>query len=422
MAELSIVPEQTRQQIEQIGTVDVVIGLVDQRASQNIAGIAEAIRHGLNQLSKSARVALLHRDTGSNSGALQTVFQDESLRLLSYSQPAPDASVTLIETISGAYRGIGEVSQRVGAQACILLASSPESLTSEWVYGLAQPILERDVDFVAPCYAPHKFEGLLNSAILYPVMRALYGKRIENPLGPDLGFSSRLFQTLLVDSSKPKAAVPRLPLIAPEAIVRGLKVCQARLGVRTYPPIDWKNMDSILAEVLDPLFFGIERDAAFWQHIRSSEPVPAYGDILPFTEENAADEAVAVDTRPLLERFKLGYRNLQEIWALVLPPTALLELKKADRMPPEQFRIPDELWVHIVYDFALAYHLRTIGRDHLLRALTPLYFGWIASYAGEVENLAGAAVQRRLERLCTAYESGKPYLVSRWRWPDRFNP
>ena len=323
----------------------------------------------------------------------------------------------MVENLSGAYRSIGEVSQRLGARGCIVLASIPESLTSEWVYGLAQPLLERDVDLVAPCYTSHKFEGLLNKAILYPAMRALYGKRIQNPLGPDLGFSSRLFQTLLVDSFKTRGAGPRLPLLAPEAIVSGLKVCQAHLGPRVYPPVDWKNLGSILAEVLDPLFFGIERDAAFWQHIRSSEPVPEYGDALPLTEES-----IAVDTRRLLEPFKLGFSNLQEIWALVLPPTALLELKRADRLPPQQFRIPDELWVHIVYDFALAYHLRTIGRDHLLRALTPLYLGWIASYAIEAEHLSGAAVQRRLELLCTAYESGKPYLVSRWRWPDRFNP
>src|SRR5581483_12119364 len=186
------------------------------------------------------------------------------------------------------------------------------------------------------------------------------------------------------------------------------------LGRRIYPPVDWKDLDSILAEVLDPLFLGMERDAAFWQHIRSSEPVATYGNSLPSIEESTA-----VDTKRLIEPFKLGFRNLREIWGLVMPPSALLELTKADRMPPEQFRIPDELWTNIVYDFALAYHLRTIARDHLLRALTPLYLGWIASYAIEVESLGGAAVQRRLDRLCAAYESRKPYFVSRWRWPDR---
>jgi glucosylglycerate synthase len=168
---------------------------------------------------------------------------------------------------------------------------------------------------------------------------------------------------------------------------------------------------------MGPLFLCIERDAPFWQHIRSSEQVATYGDHAPLAEQN-----IAFDLRRLLEPFQLGFRNLREIWALLLPPGALLELNKAHRLPPEQFRIPDELWARIIYDFALAYRLRTIGRDHLLRAMTPLYLGWVASYALEVETSDAAAVQKRLERLCVAYENGKPYLLSRWRWPDRFNP
>ena len=84
--------------------------------------------------------------------------------------------------------------------------------------------------------------------------------------------------------------------------------------------------------------------------------------------------------------------------------------------------MPDELWVSIIYDFALAYRLRTISRDHLLRSLTPLYLGWVVSYALEMESAGPEEVEARLERLSKAYETGKSYLVSRWRWPDRFNP
>lgn len=416
MAETSTLPEQAKQQIEQIGTVDLVIGLADQGASDDLAGIAVKARHALAQLSKPVRTVILHRNSNTAPVATQPELDGGSLQFLAYSPPASRPPVMLVETISDAYRSIGDVAQTLDARACIILASSAESLTPEWIQHLAGPVLDQNFDLVAPCYAPHKFEGLLNHAILYPVTRALYGKRILNPLGPDFGFSSRLFQILLVDSSKNRGGM-RLPLIAPEAIIRGLKVCQAQLGRRVYPPVDWKNLDSILADVLDPLFLGIERDAPFWQHVRSSESVPIYGDSALATEEN-----IQVDTKRLIDPFKLGFRNLREIWGLVLPPSALLELTKVDRLPPEQFRIPDELWTNIVYDFALAYHLRTIGRDHLLRAMTPLYLGWVASYAIEVESLGGAAVQRRMERLCAAYESRKPYLVSRWRWPDRFNP
>ena len=69
------------------------------------------------------------------------------------------------------------------------------------------------------------------------------------------------------------------------------------------------------------------------------------------------------DVRPMIESFTLGSRNLQEVWRLVLPPVTLLELKRMSRLPPEQFRMPDALWVKIVYDFALAYRLRTISRS-----------------------------------------------------------
>jgi hypothetical protein len=106
---------------------------------------------------------------------------------------------------------------------------------------------------------------------------------------------------------------------------------------------------------------------------------------------------------------------------LVLPPSTLFELRKLARLPVEQFRLPDELWVKVVYDFALAHRLRTISRDHLLRSMTPLYLGWVASYAHDL-NSGAMSEERRLERLSLAYETGKSYLVSRWRWPDRFNP
>jgi hypothetical protein len=88
----------------------------------------------------------------------------------------------------------------------------------------------------------------------------------------------------------------------------------------------------------------------------------------------------------------------------------------------DHFRFPDPVWARIIYDFALGHRLRIISRDHLLRSFTPLYLGWIASYALEIESEGLADADVRSERLCKAFEDNKSYLVSRWRWPDRFNP
>ncbi|MGH9175499.1 MAG: hypothetical protein ACRD1H_14130, partial [Vicinamibacterales bacterium] len=72
--------------------------------------------------------------------------------------------------------------------------------------------------------------------------------------------------------------------------------------------------------------------------------------------------------------------------------------------------------------FALSHRLRTISRDHVLRAMTPVYLAWAASFAQQLTEATPGAFEDRLERLCAAYETEKTYLLSRWRWPDRFNP
>jgi hypothetical protein len=176
-------------------------------------------------------------------------------------------------------------------------------------------------------------------------------------------------------------------------------------------------VSSLLAQVLGPVFLDMERYAAHWQKTRGSASVPGFGQPQAVTEETGA-----VDVKRLVDSFQLGARDLQEIWALVMPPATLMEVRRLSRLAPDQFRMPDELWVRIIYDFALGHRLRTINRDHLLRAMTPLYLGWVASFAYEMEAAGPAVVERRRENLCEAYESLKPYLVSRWRWPDRFNP
>ena len=123
-----------------------------------------------------------------------------------------------------------------------------------------------------------------------------------------------------------------------------------------------------------------------------------------------------------LRSFHLAYSNLHEIWALVLPPHTLLGLKRLSVMPQEAFRMADSLWARIVYDFILAYRLphHPSIADTLLGALTPLYLAWVASHLILVHS--GIPPERHIEELALAFETDKPYLVSRWRWPDRFNP
>jgi hypothetical protein len=230
--------------------------------------------------------------------------------------------------------------------------------------------------------------------------------------------SGKLLEALLANQQNYRAnsGQPMISVVS-AAVSSSARICEAELGARRQPPADWTNLSSLLAEILGAVFLDVEKNVTVWQRVRATKAVPSFG-----TLDSVPEDGGSVDVRRLVDSFHLGAQNLQDIWSLVLPPTALLEIRKLARLPMEDFRMPDELWASIVYDFALAHRIRNLNRDHLLRSLTPLYLAWIASYALQMETADNAAVERKLERLALAYESGKSYLMSRWRWPDRFNP
>ena len=165
------------------------------------------------------------------------------------------------------------------------------------------------------------------------------------------------------------------------------------------------------------LFADVEAKATFWQRTRTPKETLRIDTVVP-TGVTTADPADDAEIDDLLSSFRIGYNNLHDIWSLVLPPQTLVSLKRLSQAPRDTFTIPDALWARIVYDFVLAHRLRTIARSHLLGALTPLYLAWVASHLLGLRN--GTA--SRPGQLGRAFEADRPYLVSRWRWPDRFNP
>ncbi len=423
--EIESIPQAARERIDRIASADLMVGIL---ADHGDAASA-MVRQALEKLPQVPRTVIIQgngaggADNREGANASDSAPSEDqaahAVFVVPWTLSEPDKSIAPVENMANAYQSVLAAGDKLGVKAACVLASDLQTVTSQWISGLVQPVLELGFDLVTPCYAHGKFEGLLNNSLISPLARALYGARIQNPMGPDLGISRRLFQRILgpEQGAKLPNRTHALASIASTAVCGGFKICQARVGVRIYPPIDWTNLSSVLVQLLGPVFLDLERNAACWQRPRESVSPPSFGGHMAPSEDSGL-----VDVGRMLELFRLGARDLLEVWNLVLPPATLFELRKLSRLPQEQFRVPDELWARTVYDFALGHRLRTINRDHLLRAMTPLYLGWVASYALEMQNATVRAAEQRLERLCQAFETTKPYLVSRWRWPDRFNP
>jgi len=414
--EVDSIAPQPQERIEQIESADLVVAILADLDSQSLA----ALCNDLQTLEGSPRLAVLQNEKSGAAAPAHAETAEKSIFpfLISWPLLRPDPAGTLALSMFAAYQSVFAAGEKLGARACCVVASKLDNAPPRWICQMAKPMLEKEIDLVLPRYAPHKFEGLMNSSIISPVTRSLYGKRIHNPMGPDLGVSQRLYRKMLGAERNPRLnGIHALASLASAALCANSQVYEVNLGARVYPPTDWANISSLMAPILSPFFLDMERNAVFWQRMRGSVPLPTIGDPVPVPQDTGT-----LEISRLVEMFQLGNRDLQEIWGLVLPPATLFELRKLSRVPVEKFHMPDELWARIIYDFALAHRLHMITRDHLLKSMTPLYLAWVASYALELEKEKGSGIEQRLERLSAAYESCKSYLVSRWRWPDRFNP
>lgn len=308
-----------------------------------------------------------------------------------------------------------KAAQQHSVGACLLLGPESHSLSAEAVQHLATAVAN-GADLAVPHYDTLPREGLVNSALLYPVSRAVFGGRARFPLALDLGMSIRMASRLATVAQKFTALNQHDALIWPvaEAAAAGYTIAEIPAGHRSFPQPAAADLNTLLAQITASLFAEVETYAAFWQRARvSHQPVRA-------NTFNELTEDAFPDVQPMLDSFRIAYTNLHEIWSLVLPPNSLLGLKRLSQMPPESFRMSDSLWARTVYDFILAYRLRTINRGHLLGALTPLYLAWVASHI--LLARSGVDPEQHIEEVVQAFETDKAYLVSRWRWPDRFNP
>jgi hypothetical protein len=354
-----------------------------------------------------------------------TLPANPHLRLFTYTPSAPAPAAWVLTAAD--YLNTFKLLQEHQSTACLLLGPEAHSLAPEALRALADAVLARRCDLTTPHYSLGPRDGLVNSAILYPTTRALFATRSRYPLAIDLALSARMAERLAACAQKHTASGQPTALIWPvaEAATAGFSLTEVPAGPRALPPPDFADLNSLLAQVAGSFFADLDAKASFWQRARIAYPPrPA----LPHAESARQTSPTGApdppDIQPMLDSFHLAYTNLQEIWSLVLPPNSLLGLKKLSLLPPSAFRMPDSLWARIVYDFVLAYRLRTLNRGHLLGALTPLYLAWAASHLLLTSGAGPETIapEQHIEALAAAFEADKPYLVSRWRWPDRFNP
>lgn len=419
--------EQVQQQCPDVHKVDLVVALPSFNQSATIESVINTILEGLKGSMAHASVLMVNVDVGSEDGTPEIVKRAVgSLLPLALVQPLTEGmpanpfalnrlSYSGMPAREEAFRSFFAITERMQAKACVVIDANVRSVTAAWVDLLAQPVLEKGADYVAPVFRRQRYEGSLTNNLIVPLTRSLYGKRVACQIGGGYGFSGRLASFYLQKPFLWEGDAARFAIdswLTTVAVAEGYQVWQARLGAKMQDTkANAVDVSMSLAQAVGASYHYMERYQDVWEKQSGSSEVPEIG---PTIEVEV--ESVPIKVERMVKGFRQGLRDLLPLWEIILAPETLAGVLTLGLRDDEDFRFPLSLWVQTVYDSAVAYHDKVIHREHLLKSLTPLYLGRIASLVLETKGGGPEEVQQTMEQGCQTFEAMKPYLVERWRF------
>ena len=402
--------EDARKKIEKIGYADIVIGIPAYFTQTTIGYVIEQVAKGLDSYFSGKKAVIFVADGGSTDDTREVA---QEVDISNYNI---EKIVSIYRGIPGkgsAIRAIFEVAEFLKAEAVATFDSDLRSITPQWVKNVIEPIYN-GYDFVAPYYLRWKYDGTITNTIAYNLTRALYGKRIRQPIGGDFGFSRKLVKDYL-DQDVWETEVAKFGIdiwLTTNAIVEGYKICQAKLGAKIHNEKDPTQLSDMYREVVGTIFSLMEEPKYenYWKKIKGSEDVPIFGEFI-----GERPQPFEIDINKLIEYFRIGYNNFAPVWKNILEEYDFKEIEKLFMVEdPDNFVMPMETWVRIVYRYSAYFHSTPRQKFKMLDTMIPLYNARVASLVNELKDKSIDEAEQYYEIQAVKFEEMKDYLIKTW--------
>ena len=401
--------DHARKTIEKLRYADIVIGIPSYYSGSSIVHVIQTIAAGLERHYPNEKAVILVADGGSTDDSREIANREQ---IHSYNI---EKIVTIYRGLPGKGSGLRaafEVAIFLKAKAVAIFDSDLVSITPEWVKNVLDPVFD-GYDFVAPYYRRYKLDGTITNTMAFNLTRALYGYRIRQPIGGDFGISQRLAKYYF-DQDVWETDVARFGIdiwMTTTAIVGGFKLCQARLGIKVHGEKDpGADLGPMFRQVVGTIFQLMETNQEHWQKVRQSKDVPLLGEE-PEQEPTPFD----IDQEGLIDYFRMGYTNFSGVWQRIVEERDLGVIRGLVSIKHrEDFHLPVETWVRIVYRYARYFHASPRQRFKILDTMIPLYYARVASLINEVRDKNLEESEQLFEAHAAAFENMKDYLINLW--------
>ena len=395
-----------RRQIEQLGNADIVVGIPSYYSDESLDHVIRMVAEGLDHFYPEKRSLIIVADGGSTDDTREVAQSVDNHHF------NMDVLVTIYRGIPGkgsAFRAIVEAAKYLQASAIGLFDSDLKSIKPGWVRNIIDPVLN-GYDFVAPDYSRYKFDGTITNTIAYNLTRALYGVNIRQPIGGDFGMS-RVMVNHCLDQDVWDTDIAKFGVdiwLTITAITGGFRICQAKLGAKIHGEKDpAADLGPMFREVVGTIFTLLGKNKTYLEKVKETINTPIFGEAI-----GEEPEAFEVNLEPLVQYFRIGFKNFGSVWANIIEEKDYITIKKlAKSRSLKKFNLPTETWVRIVYRYAEHFCRAERQRFKILDTLIPLYNARVASLIMILMEKNHAEAEEFYDGQAQVFESKRNYLI-----------
>jgi glycosyltransferase involved in cell wall biosynthesis len=395
-----------RRQIEQLGNADIVVGIPSYYSDESLDHVIRMVAEGLDHFYPEKRSLIIVADGGSTDDTREVAQSVDNHHF------NMDILVTIYRGIPGkgsAFRAIFEAAKYLQASAVGLFDSDLKSIKPGWVRNIIDPVLN-GYDFVAPDYSRYKFDGTITNTIAYNLTRALYGVNIRQPIGGDFGMS-RVMVNHCLDQDVWDTDIAKFGVdiwLTITAITGGFRICQAKLGAKIHGEKDpAADLGPMFREVVGTIFTLLGKNKTYLEKVKETINTPIFGEAI-----GEEPEAFEVNLEPLVQYFRIGYKNFGSVWANIIEEEDYNTIKKlAMSRSLKRFNMPTETWVRIVYRYAEHFCRAERQRFKILDTLIPLYNARVASLIMILSEKNHDEAEEFYDGQAQVFESMRGYLI-----------
>ena len=359
-----------------------IVGLPTLNEAGTIASVTATVDQGLAAAFPRGESVIVVADNGSRDGTTAKFLECDTRarQLLVESPPVGTGKGTNVFRIF-------DMALELSAERLVMLDADTRTMEPGWVERLAAAVDRAEPCMAVPVYRRNRFEGNTTNHLAAPLLAAVMGAYVEQPIAGDFAFNRAFVERARGWLRPPSAALYGIDIhLTANALREGFHVVEVPLGRKLHNP-GFPKILFMSQQVLDSLFHAF----ALLGQPRSFVP-------RPLAARGSVDEA-AERPDPRLVRATMAKvaAYVSEQWpdlCRVFPSVRCLE---SGQWGP---RISVVTWPEVLADAmdGLAAGEHELVRDHLVA----LYLLRVMTYWDEIDGLAGEAIDELLDRQVAA--------------------